>query len=510
MVAMPPLSRCGSDDFQTPPEAVRPLLPYLPPGIIWECACGKGNLADGLRQAGHNVIATDKKDGKDFLLWQPRRWHCIVTNPPFSKKNEFLARAYALGKPFAFLLPLTALESPSRQGLFQRNGIQVLLLDKRINFETPNQTLSHPWFPVAWFCSGLNLPEQLTFVDGEQRRSIRTKTINNGLVGEPFTLMSDVQTKPVQHLWNPYVPLGELTVIDGDPGVNKSSFTLDLAARVSTGAPMPGEKKKSPRGGVLLLVAEDSIRKTLPLRLQAAGADLTRIAVLQDTLTIPNDLGTIEAVACQMRARLLIIDPLMAFLGRDANSDQKVRQALMPLRALAERTNMAVILVRHLNKSGGRYSLYRGSGSIGIIGTTRSAMLIGIHPDDPNMRVLSHEKCNLSPEGPSLLFEPVSDDRGGVRIEWRGECDLKGKDLLKPSGGHKDKFDKARKFLLDALADGPVERNKLKQMAVETKIAWRTVERAKEVLSVISGRKGWGPGSKCCWEMPNDESEDEA
>ncbi len=166
MAAMPPMSRNGSDDYQTPPEALEPLMPYLKPDwTIWECACGKGNLVDGLRRAGRKVIATDTKAGNDFLAWQPRDdWHCLVTNPPFSLKNEFLARAYDLGKPFAFLLPLTTLETQSRQRLFRRNGIQVMLPDKRIHFETPHQKTPHPWFPVAWFCWKLGLPEQLTFV----------------------------------------------------------------------------------------------------------------------------------------------------------------------------------------------------------------------------------------------------------------------------------------------------------------------------------------------------------
>jgi hypothetical protein len=325
---------------------------------------------------------------------------------------------------------------------------------------------------------------------------------------EPYTLMSDVRPKPVEYLWSPYVPLGELTVIDGDPGTNKSSLTLDLAARVSTGAPMPGEQEHSTPGGVLLLVAEDSVRKTLTLRLKAAGADLNHIWVLEETLTIPAGLATIEASACKLSVRLLVIDPLMAFLGKDANSDQKVRQALMPLRAFAERTNTAVILVRHLNKRGGGHSLYRGSGSIGIIGTTRSGLLIGKHPDDPNMRVLCHEKSNLSPEGPSLLFEPVSDSSGAVRIEWRGECDLKGKDLLRPANDQGDKLESAKQFLLDAIADGPVEQKKLKAMAAEATIAWRTVERAKEVLGLASRREGWGPGSVCFWELARDDHDD--
>jgi RecA-family ATPase len=327
----------------------------------------------------------------------------------------------------------------------------------------------------------------------------------NGRTGKPYTLLSDVSIKHVQHLWHPYVPLGELTVIDGDPGTNKSSFTLDLAARVSTGAAMPGEKKTSARGSVLLLVAEDSIRKTLPLRLQAAGADLTRIAVMSESLTIPLGLPAIEQAVCKMRAKLLIIDPLMAFLGKDANNDQKVRQALMPLRAFAERTNTAGILVRHLNKRGGGNSLYRGSGSMGIIGTTRSALFISKHPEDPNMRVLCHTKCNLAPEGPSLLFEPVSDDGGAVHIEWRGQCDLKAKDLLKTTSEQGEKLDTAKRFLLDAVADGAVEQKKLKAMAAKAAIAWRTVERAKEVLGLRSGREGWGPGSVCFWELPKEE-----
>jgi hypothetical protein len=104
----------------------------------------------------------------------------------------------------------------------------------------------------------------------------------------------------------------------------------------------------------------------------------------------------------------------------------------------------------------------------------------------------------------------VSDEHGGVRIEWRGQCDFKGKDLLKPPKDHEDKLETARKFLLDALADGPVEQKKLKAMAAQAPIAWRTVERAKEVMAVVSRRQGWGPGSRCFWELPKHEDEDDS
>ena len=151
-----------TDDYQTPPEALWPLLPYLNPDLtIWECACGKGNLVKELRQEGFAVIGTDKE--KDFLIWQPERFDCIVTNPPYSLKTEFLRRAYELGKPFAFLLPITGLEYRSRQSMFQRHGIELLLLNKRLRFERPDGKKSRPWFSSAWFCWRLGLPKQLTF-----------------------------------------------------------------------------------------------------------------------------------------------------------------------------------------------------------------------------------------------------------------------------------------------------------------------------------------------------------
>lgn len=126
----------------------------------------------------------------------------------------------------------------------------------------------------------------------------------------------------------------------------------------------------------------------------------------------------IEQALAKTEAKLLLIDPLMAFLGCDANGDQKVRRALTPLKAIADRTNCAVVMVRHLTKRGGTHSLYRGSGSIGIVAATRSALLIGKSPDEPNFRVLCHTKSNLGPLAPSLLFEPVDAD-GRVTIEWR-------------------------------------------------------------------------------------------
>jgi len=152
------------DDYQTPPSALDPLLPYLDKNkIIWECASGKGYLVDKLKSEGFKVIATDILTGFDFLTKEPDfDFDIIVTNPPYSKKYEFLKRAYELGKPFALLLPLTILETEKRQALFKKYGIEILLLKKRINFIIPSGSGSGSWFATAWFCWHL-LPNQINF-----------------------------------------------------------------------------------------------------------------------------------------------------------------------------------------------------------------------------------------------------------------------------------------------------------------------------------------------------------
>ena len=155
-----------SDEFGTPKEAIIPLLPYLKKDwIIWECAWGKGSLAKHLSAEGFNVIG----DGVDFYI-SDKACDIIITNPPYSAKDAFLERAYTLGKPFAFLLPLTALEGKKRNDLFRKYGIQLIIPDKRINFITPSGKGTGAWFQVAWFCWKLNLPKDIIFF--EYRRAL--------------------------------------------------------------------------------------------------------------------------------------------------------------------------------------------------------------------------------------------------------------------------------------------------------------------------------------------------
>ena len=167
-----PLQKGSPDDFQTPPIALTPLYPYLNPDwTIWEPACGKGNLVRGLQKNNYSVVGTDlycdfgNEPLRNFLDDTPSKvFDCIITNPPFSLKQQFLERCYALEKPFALLLPLTTFETAKRQKLFKKNGVEVIFFDRRINFETPNKVeKSSAWFATAWFTHGLNIGRELSF-----------------------------------------------------------------------------------------------------------------------------------------------------------------------------------------------------------------------------------------------------------------------------------------------------------------------------------------------------------
>ena len=156
-----------TDEFQTPKIAIAPLLPFLKKEwVIWECAWGKGTLAKHLEEEGFKVVG----EKKDFLDSKALIEKCdvIVTNPPYSLKDKFLRMAYMIGKPFAFLMPLTALEGKSRGRLYKKYGIQLIIPNKRINFITPSGKGSGAWFQTAWFCWGLKLYKDLIFVDLEK------------------------------------------------------------------------------------------------------------------------------------------------------------------------------------------------------------------------------------------------------------------------------------------------------------------------------------------------------
>lgn len=167
MSKMPPKSVGHSDIFYTPESAILPIINYIPKEfIIWECAQGSGFMKDIFIHHGFECIGTDKTGGFDFI--DPLSssligdFDCIITNPPYSIKDKFLERCYEIGKPFALLMPITALGEQFRVNLYKKYGIQVLLLPKRVDFVTPSGEGTGAWFYCAWFCWKL-LPDKICF-----------------------------------------------------------------------------------------------------------------------------------------------------------------------------------------------------------------------------------------------------------------------------------------------------------------------------------------------------------
>jgi hypothetical protein len=317
-----------------------------------------------------------------------------------------------------------------------------------------------------------------------------------------FSLMSEIVEKPVEWLWPGYIPLGETTIVEGHPGTNKSSLTHAIAACLTQGTAMPcappqrGRKRK---GGALFLTAEDSLAKTVRGRLFAAGADLTKIGVLGNVL-IPEDLFQVEKAIAAIDARLLVVDTINDFLSYSLLGNQAVRKALHPLRDLAERMNIAVVMIRHFTKSSNSNSLLRGGGSVGITAVARSQLKVYKHPDDLHLRVLVQDKSSLGPLSPSLLFEVAPTDAAGrFRLEWHGECSLAVEDLERK---HKrsPRLEAAEKFLLEKLASGRRAVNAIIEDAKGI-CSKRTLDAAKQSLEIKTIREGNGEDHKVYWAL---------
>jgi hypothetical protein len=327
-------------------------------------------------------------------------------------------------------------------------------------------------------------------------------------------LLSEVEPERVEWLWPGRLPLGKLAVLDGDPGLGKSVVTLDLAARVSAGLELPDGAPCGP-AGVVLLSAEDGLADTIRPRLDAAGADTERIVALstvatgtkaERTISLTEDLNVIGQEIGRVEAALVVVDPLMAFLGRktDSHKDQDVRRALAPLAALAERARAAILIVRHLNKATSSNALYRGGGSIGIIGAARSGLVVANDPEDPERRILAANKHNLSRAAPSLAFRVETAPNGAARVVWGGTSSLSAGDILREPADPEQRsaLSEAKEFLLKELADGSVAAEQVKKDARAAGVSERTLKRAKRALGVGSDKASDGSWN---WVPPDNE-----
>ena len=309
----------------------------------------------------------------------------------------------------------------------------------------------------------------------------------------PMLRMADIELTAVDWLWFPYIPFGKLTIIQGNPGEGKTYFAMRLAAACTNRKPLPNMPTLEPFN-VIYQTAEDGLGDTVKPRLMEAEADLERVLVIDDRDT-PLTLAD-ERLARAIRennARLVIIDPVQAFLGADVdmNRANEVRPILRSLGDIAQSAGCAIVLIGHLNKAAGVQSAYRGLGSIDITAAVRSLLFIGRLKDNPTTRVLVHEKSSLAPPGQSLAFS-LGDEKG---FEWMGAYDVTADELLAGTDTTKaeSKTAQAETLILELLADGKrMPSAELEKAVNDQGISSRTLRTAKSRIgdSLVTEKDG--------------------
>lgn len=331
---------------------------------------------------------------------------------------------------------------------------------------------------------------------------------------------ASIRAERTRWLWAGRIPLGAPTLLVGREKLGKSTFSNELAARLTRGE-LAGDLAGAPVD-VLLVGYEDNAGSTVKPRLLAAGADPARVHRIraeyrgsQDLVSFPDDVERIAQCARDHGARLLVIDPFSASLGADVNShrDQDIRRAIAPLAQLAEDADLAVLLVAHFNKAQGGDSLSRVLGSRGLTAAVRSVLVFGKAPDaedgSPD-RILAHAACNVAREAPSLSchIEPrvIEDETGTIetsRLVIVGACDIDADALLATrSDDERSDREIAAEWLADELADGAWHKaGEIKASAKAADIAVRTLQRAHKLLGVEVRRTGF-PGPVSEWHLP--------
>ena len=292
----------------------------------------------------------------------------------------------------------------------------------------------------------------------------------------PMLCYKDIEQTSVEWLWFPYIPFGKLTIIQGNPGEGKTYFAMMLTAACTNRKLFPNMEDIEPFN-VIYQTAEDGMGDTIKPRLVEAGADLSRVMVIDDSeevLTLSDD--RIEKAVRQNHVRLVIIDPVQAFIGADVdmNRANEVRPVFRKLGMIAEKTSCAIVLIGHLNKSSGTQSTYRGLGSIAIMAAVRSLIFIGKVRKDPTTRVLIHEKSSLAPPGETMAFK-LGDEEG---FRWVGAYEISADELLDGKEGKatETKLERGAKLIQELLVDkNEISIRELDDKAKEQGISGRTM-----------------------------------
>lgn len=317
-----------------------------------------------------------------------------------------------------------------------------------------------------------------------------------------YDYYSNVTPKEVEWLWYPYIPLGKLTVIQGDPGDGKSTFVLNIVAQLTSEKQMPDGYVPNCSRIAVYQCAEDGIADTIKPRLEQAGARCDQVAyIIDDDITLTLEDGRIETVIKETGASVFIIDPIQAFMPPDSDMlcATKMRSILRKLAGIADRNRCAIILIGHMNKDSGAKTLYRGLGSIDIAAIARSVLMISRDENDSNIRYMYPIKSSLAPEGPAIAFSFKSS--GG--LEWQGRYDIKTSALIDGLTGNKNKRGRALTKMLQLLEKEDRPAKEVYAALSDIGIGSRTVEKVKKELHIKTYRSGdcW------YWKLPEKKNE---
>ncbi|MCU6758246.1 AAA family ATPase [Waltera acetigignens] len=295
--------------------------------------------------------------------------------------------------------------------------------------------------------------------------------------------MSEVQSQEIEWLWYPFIPYGKLTIIQGDPGDGKTTMVLNLAAKLSKGEALDENMKVTEPVNVIYQTAEDGLADTVKPRLELAGADCERIIVIDESdksLSMVDE--RLEQAIVRTGARLLILDPIQAYLGggMDMNRANEARDMTKKLGALAEKTKCAIILIGHMNKASGNKAAYRGMGSIDFFAVARSVLLVGRVEGESNTRAVVQIKNNLAAFGHPKAFA-LSEDG----VKWLGDYEITVDEVLGGITPKANKMEQAKQMLRElAETQSAVLSNEIFDRANELGISKRTLENAKKELGV--------------------------
>ena len=318
--------------------------------------------------------------------------------------------------------------------------------------------------------------------------------------------MEQVEVEKIDWLLYPFIPFGKVTIVQGDPGEGKTTMVLQIIAKLTKGEAVLPSGSDEPAleaktvdlepVNVIYQTAEDGLGDTIKPRLLSAGADCSRVMVIDDNdqaLTMMD--ARFEEAIIKTKARLVVLDPIQGFLGAavDMHRANEIRPLMKRVAVLAEKYHCAIILIGHMNKNSNGKSSYRGLGSIDFQAAARSVLIVGRIKDEPEIRVVCHVKSSLAPEGKSIAFR-LDKDTG---FEWIGEYDISADDLL--SGDNRgQKIHEAKEFLKEILVFGSVAQTKVAEEAESRGIKKKTLWNAKKELEIESVKIG----NQWFWMLP--------